>query len=86
MQTLLALPAMTSDNAPALYAHIQQDQALTQELFRQALQDPQGALARIVAIGESVGLPVTAEEVKRHLASHDDGASKQWLVKARGGL
>ena len=77
---------MTSDNASALYGRIQQDQALTQELFRQALQDPQGALARIVAIGESVGLPVTAEEVKRHLATQEDGASKQWLVKARGGL
>jgi hypothetical protein len=77
---------MTSDNASALYERIQQDQALTQELFRQALQDPQGALARIVAIGESLGLPVTAEEVKRHLASQEDGASKQWLLKARGGL
>ena len=39
-----------------------------------------------MAIGESVGLPVTAEEVKGHLAAQDDGASKQWLVKARGGL
>lgn len=77
---------MTSDNASALYGRIQQDQSLTQELFRQALQDPQGALARIVAIGESLGLPVTAEEVKRHLASQEDGASKQWLLKARGGL
>lgn len=77
---------MTSDNASALYGRIQQDTVLTQELFRQALQDPQGALARIVAIGESVGLPVTAEEVKRHLATQDDGASRQWLVKARGGL
>ena len=43
-------------------------------------------LARIVAFGESVGLPVTAEEVKSHLATHDDLATKQWLVKARGGL
>lgn len=77
---------MTSDNASALYGRIQQDTVLTQELFRQALQDPQGALARIVAIGESVGLPVTAEEVKHHLATQDDGASRQWLVKARGGL
>ena len=77
---------MTSDNASALYARRQQDQSLTQELFRQALQDPQGALARIVAFGESVGLPVTAEEVKSHLATHDDLATKQWLVKARGGL
>ena len=86
VRTQYARLPMTSDNATALYARIQQDQALTQELFRQALQDPHGALGRIVAIGESVGLPVTAEEVKSHLAAHDDGASKQWLVKARGGL
>ena len=43
-------------------------------------------LERIVAIGESVNLPVSVEEVKAHISSLDDGASKQWLLKARGGL
>ena len=33
-----------------------------------------------------MGLPVTAEEVKTHIASLDDDLTKQWLVKARGGL
>jgi len=77
---------MTSANAAALYDRIRQDGDLTQSLFRQALQDPSGALARIVAIGEAEGLPVSAEEVKAHLASQDDPATKQWLLKARGGL
>jgi hypothetical protein len=73
-------------HAAALYAHISADHDLTQALFRQALQDPSGALERIVAIGESVNLPVSVEEVKAHISSLDDGASKQWLLKARGGL
>lgn len=73
-------------NAAALYAHISGDHDLTQALFRQALQDPSGALERIVAIGSEANLPVTAAEVKAHIASLDDGASKQWLLKARGGL
>ena len=77
---------MTSSHAAALYAHISQDPELSQSLFRQALQDPSGALARIVAIGEAQGLPVSAQEVKEHLANLDDPASRQWLVKARGGL
>ena len=31
-------------------------------------------------------LPVTADEVREHLASLDDSATRQWLIKARGGL
>ncbi|CAK6690023.1 MULTISPECIES: hypothetical protein [unclassified Synechococcus] len=73
-------------NAPQLYARISADAALTQDLFRQALQDPSGALQRIVALGEAEGLPVSPEEVKAHIASLEDGDTKQWLVKARGGL
>jgi hypothetical protein len=73
-------------HAADLYARISADMGLTQSLFRQALQDPKGALSRIVDLGESLGLPVSAEEVRAHLASLDDGATKQWVVKARGGL
>jgi hypothetical protein len=73
-------------NAAELYARISDDAGLTQSLFRQALQDPSGALARIVDLGASLGLPVSADEVRNHLASLDDGATKQWVVKARGGL
>ncbi|MFZ9228183.1 MAG: hypothetical protein ACO23C_09545 [Prochlorococcaceae cyanobacterium] len=73
-------------HAAALYALIQANPELTQALFRQALQDPSGALARIVALGEEHNLPVSAEEVRAHIASLDDPASKQWLLKARGGL
>ncbi|MCP9888445.1 hypothetical protein KBY96_10970 [Cyanobium sp. ATX 6A2] len=62
------------------------DASLTQTLFRQALQDPGGALDRIVSLGEELGMPVSREQVKAHVASLDDGASKQWLLKARGGL
>jgi len=73
-------------NAMALYSRISAEQELSQSLFRQALQDPKGALERILQLGRDWQLPVTAEEVKAHLGSLDDGASKQWLLKARGGL
>ena len=73
-------------NAAALYALIQADSDLTQALFRQALQDPSGALRRIVALGDEHNLPVSSDEVRAHIASLDDAASKQWLLKARGGL
>jgi hypothetical protein len=73
-------------HAAELYARISADKDLTQSLFRQALQDPKGALSRIVDLGESLGLPVSAEQVRTHLATLDDGATKQWVVKARGGL
>jgi hypothetical protein len=77
---------MATGNAPELYGRISADHELTQSLFRQALQDPSGALRRIVEIGASEGLPVTLAEVREHLASLDDSATNQWLVKARGGL
>ena len=77
---------MSAGNATALYERIRSDQPLTQELFRQALQDPSGTLSRICALGDSWGLPVSRDEVKAHLASVDDPETKQWLLKARGGL
>ena len=75
-----------STNAEELYNRIQEKPDHTQALFRQALQDPQGALEAICELGESIGLPVTQEEVKSHLASLDDEDTKKWVVKARGGL
>jgi len=75
-----------SKNAAELYKRIQKNPEHTQALFRQALQDPNGALDSICALGESIGLPVTKDEVKDHLASLDDENTKQWLIKARGGL
>jgi hypothetical protein len=77
---------MSATNAAALYARISEDSDLTQSLFRQALQDPTGALCRIVEIGDQLGFAVTADEVREHLAGLDDNATKQWLLKARGGL
>ena len=73
-------------NAPELYKRIEADPGYTKILFRQALQDPQGALRTICEIGEALDLPVTKEEVKVYLASLEDGDTKQWLIKARGGL
>jgi hypothetical protein len=77
---------MSAGNAPALYERIRSDQQLTQELFRQALQDPSGALDRICSLGSEWALPVSRDEVKTHLNSIDDPDTKQWLLKARGGL
>ena len=75
-----------SSNAAKLYKRIKEDPEHTQLLFCQALQDPQGALTAICKLGESLGLPVTSEEVKDYLAEIDDPDTKQWLLKARGGL
>ena len=75
-----------SGNAAQLYKRIEADQGYTQILFRQALQDPQGALQSICEIGETLGLPVTPEEFKNYLATLDDSETKQWIIKARGGL
>jgi len=75
-----------SSNAAQLYQKIEADPSYTKLLFRQALQDPQGALKAICEIGDQLGLPVTPEEVKIYLATLDDSETKQWLVKARGGL
>ena len=77
---------MSTSTAASLYAKISEDPALTQSLFRQALQDPSGALRRIVDIGADLGLVVTTEEVKAYISGLDDSATKQWLLKARGGL
>ena len=75
-----------SGNAAELYKRIASDEGYTQVLFRQALQDPQGALDAICEIGKTLGLPVTPEEVKNYLDTLDDLDTKQWLIKARGGL
>jgi len=75
-----------ASNAASLYARISSNPEQTQALFRQALQDPNGAMASICHLGDELGLPVTAQDVRAHLASLDDEESQRWLVKARGGL
>ena len=57
-----------------------------QDLFRQALQNPKGAMQAICALGNEVNLPVTSDEVKEYLSTIEDLDTKQWLLKARGGL
>ena len=83
--TAAAVGASTG-NAASLYARISQDPELTQALFRQALQNPSGTLEQICRLGDGWGLPVSVEQVKAHIRSLDDAGSKQWLLKARGGL
>ena len=73
-------------NAAELYAKIEQDRDMTRSLFRQALQNPDGAIQAICQVGEGMNLPVTHDEVKAFISSLDDDLSKQWLIKARGGL
>jgi|TARA_B100001939_G_scaffold68053_1_gene56677 hypothetical protein len=73
-------------NAAALYERIRSNPDQTQALFRQALQDPTGAMDCICRLGDDLGLPVTPEEVKAHLASLDDADTSRWVIKARGGL
>ena len=75
-----------SANAAALYEQIRSNPDQTQALFRQALQDPSGAMACICKLGDDLGLPVTPDEVKAHLASLDDADTSRWVIKARGGL
>ena len=75
-----------SGNAAELYKLINADPQKKQDLFRQALQNPKGALEAICALGNKMNLPVTAEEVKEYLSTIDDLDTKQWLIKARGGL
>ena len=75
-----------SSNAAELYKLINADPAKKQDLFRQALQNPKGAMEAICALGKAMNLPVTAEEVKEYLSTIDDLDTKQWLIKARGGL
>ncbi len=40
----------------------------------------------ICAFGNEMNLPVTSKEVKEYLSTIDDLDTKQWLLKARGGL
>ena len=77
---------MAHDQAQALYDLVRSDAQLTRALFRQALQDPQGTLDQLVAIGESQGMQVSREDIRNYLDSSADDATKQWLIKARGGL
>ena len=75
-----------SGNAAELYKLINADPKKKQDLFRQALQNPKGAMKSICALGTEMNLPVTSEEVKEYLTTVDDIDTKQWLIKARGGL
>ena len=75
-----------SSNADELYKLINSDLQKKQDLFRQALQNPKGAMESICALGKEMNLPVTSEEVKEYLSTIDDLDTKQWLIKARGGL
>ena len=75
-----------SDNAAELYKLINADPVKKQDLFRQALQNPKGAMESICALGNEMNLPVTSDEVKKYLSTIDDLDTKQWLIKARGGL
>ena len=73
-------------NAAALYEEISRNPNQAKALFRQALQDPNGAMRSICSLGDELGLPVTVEEVKTYLANHEDDESNHWVLKARGGL
>tara|TARA_B100000945_G_scaffold206587_1_gene166209 strand:- start:190 stop:420 length:231 start_codon:yes stop_codon:yes gene_type:complete len=75
-----------SSNAAELYKLINANPEKKQDLFRQALQNPKGALQAICALGNEMNLPVTFEEVKEYLSNIDDLETKQWIIKARGGL
>ena len=75
-----------SSNAAELYKLINADPEKKQDLFRQALQNPKGAMKAICELGNRMNLPVTSEEVKEYLSTIDDLDTKQWLIKARGGL
>ena len=75
-----------SGNAAKLYKLISADPKKKQDLFRQALQNPKGAMQSICSFGIEMNLPVTSEEVKEYLTTVDDLDTKQWLIKARGGL
>ena len=73
-------------NAAELYNLINADPGKKQDFFRQALQNPKGAMESICAFSDEMNLPVTSEEVKEYLSTIDDLDTKQWLIKARGGL
>jgi len=75
-----------SGNAAELYKLISADPNKKKDLFRQALQNPKGAMQSICELGIEMNLPVTSAEVKEYLTTIDDLDTKQWLIKARGGL
>ena len=75
-----------SGNAAELYKLINADPGKKQDLFRQALQNPKGAMEAICKLGNEMNLPVTSEEVKAYLLTIEDLDTRQWLIKARGGL
>ena len=75
-----------SGNAAELYKLINADPNKKKDLFRQALQNPKGAMQAICQFGNEMNLPVTSEEVKEYLSTIDDLDTQQWLLKARGGL
>ena len=75
-----------SGNAAELYKLISADPNKKKDLFRQALQNPKGAMQSICELGIEMNLPVTSEEVKEYLTTIDDLDTKKWLIKARGGL
>tara|TARA_Y100001968_G_scaffold231302_1_gene214088 strand:- start:306 stop:536 length:231 start_codon:yes stop_codon:yes gene_type:complete len=75
-----------SSNAAELYKLINADPKRKQDLFRQALQNPKGAIQAICSLGTEMNLPVSSEDVKEYLLTIDDLDTKQWLIKARGGL
>ena len=77
---------MGFEQAQALYDIVRSDAQLTRSLFRQALQDPQGTLDQLVAIAEAKGLSISREEIRDYLNDSADDATRQWLIKERGGL
>ena len=77
---------MGFEQAQALYDIVRSDAQLTRALFRQALQDPQGTLDQLVAIAEAKGLHVSRQEIRDYLNDSADDETRQWLIKARGGL
>ena len=77
---------MGLEQAQALYDLVRGDEQLTRALFRQALQDPQGTLEQLLAIADAKGLEVSREDITAYLNTSADDATRQWLIKARGGL
>ena len=77
---------MGFEQAQALYDIVRSDAQLTRSLFRQALQDPHGTLDQLAAIADAKGLSVSRDEIREYLNSSADDATRQWLIKARGGL
>ena len=47
-------------NAAELYEKIEQDRDLTRALFRQALQNPDGAIEAICQVGKRINLPAVS--------------------------